>query len=504
MKREKKLKVLCLLISALVLFTNVNFVQAETMQDEVIQQQEGSAAIEQSDEVGETQIEEKEESVAVQGVNILSDDPDDYAKFSHEILDENTICWRMQVNRVNMSLSYPLFMYYSPEEESLKLKEIKCNDEDITFVYRHKSEYQAGFYINGLLEKEIVIEFITEVDINSIRADGVIKPVISFACDEIGDEDTVISQDYVQWFTPDPTETPTPTPEDLTETPAPDPTETPEPEPTETLEPTPTPTPAPKVGETLSSGSLKYKITSVTSNTVTLTAPTSKTVTSVTVPATVKYKDKTFKVTAVADKAFKGCTKLTKISFGSTITKIGKSTCEGCTALTTVSVGSKVKSIGDRAFYNCSKLKNVSNGGAVTSIGVRAFYGNKKLTALPSFAKLQKIGNYAFQNCTGMTSIALKDSVTTIGAYAFKGCTKVTKVTTSTKSKLKSIGTQAFYGDKALKNVYLRSKYLKTVGSKAFTGCYSKVKFYLLKSKSTAYQKLLKNKVPSKKVWKKI
>jgi len=272
-----------------------------------------------------------------------------------------------------------------------------------------------------------------------------------------------------------------------------------------TIIPTPTPQPSVKVNEKFISSNMNYTVTNVgSSNTVKLNTTTSKNVTSVTIPSTVSYKGKSFKVTAVADKAFINCKKLKSINFGNTITKIGKSTCEGNTALTTVSIGKKVKSIGDRAFLNCSKLSKVTNTGAVTTIGTKSFYGNKALTSLPSFAKLQKIGKNAFQNCTGLKTVSIKDTVTTIESDAFRGCTNLTKFTTSTKSKLKTIGVRAFYENKALKSVYLRGKNLKTVSSKAFTGGYAKMKFYLLKSKSKAYQKLLNNKVPSKKIYKTI
>lgn len=471
--------------------------------------------------------------VAIVGVNVLVNKANVYAaegdvrdettndgmmKLVDKVVEGDTITWKFVYNSDKNYMLEPIITLRDIGGIKLKDIEVLCNSIDITneegFYWYYSSEIGKAFELAEFNE-EIEVNLVTEVDINNIPEDGKVgidSGIIYFSSSEMltgVNDKSAYGQYYYQYKEITPTETPTPEPTptpDPTEPPTPEPTETPTPDITETPtpEPTPTPTPAPKVGETFSSGILKYKITSITSNTVTLTAPTSKSVTSVTVPATVKYKDKTFKVTAVADAAFKGCTKLTKVTFGNTITKIGKSTCEGCTALTTVSVGNKVKSIGDRAFYSCSKLKSVSNAGAVTTIGAKTFYANKKLTALPPFAKLQKIGNNAFENCTGMTSIALKDSVTTVGAYAFRGCTKVTKVTTGANSKLKSIGTQAFNGNKALKNVYLRTKKLTSVGSKAFTGCYSKANFHLAKSKNAAYQKLLKGKVPSGKVWKKV
>ncbi|MDC7287309.1 leucine-rich repeat domain-containing protein [Blautia schinkii] len=100
----------------------------------------------------------------------------------------------------------------------------------------------------------------------------------------------------------------------------------------------------PKKGASYTVSGLKYKITKTASKngTVTVTAPSKKTLTSVSVPATVKIKGYTFKVTAIADKAFKSNTKLKKVTLGANLTTIGKEAFYGCKSLKSIVINSKV------------------------------------------------------------------------------------------------------------------------------------------------------------------
>lgn len=75
-----------------------------------------------------------------------------------------------------------------------------------------------------------------------------------------------------------------------------------------------------------------------------------------TIPATVKVKGVTYKVTAISDRAFKGNKKLTTVTIGSNVTKIG---------------------IG--AFYGCKNLKKITvTAGKLTTINRSVFKGVKK------------------------------------------------------------------------------------------------------------------------------
>lgn len=72
---------------------------------------------------------------------------------------------------------------------------------------------------------------------------------------------------------------------------------------------------------------------------------------SVTIPVTVKIGNITYKVTSVADSAFKNCKKLKKVIIGSNITEIGQQAFYGCKNLKSITVKSKVlKKVGSKAF----------------------------------------------------------------------------------------------------------------------------------------------------------
>lgn len=77
--------------------------------------------------------------------------------------------------------------------------------------------------------------------------------------------------------------------------------------------------------------------------------------------------------------------------------------------------------------------------------------------------------------------------VTEISANAFAGNKSLTKV--SIGSSLTVIGKKAFYNCNNLKQITIKSKKLKTFGSKAFQGIHKKAKFKLPASKKKAYKK---------------
>ena len=81
--------------------------------------------------------------------------------------------------------------------------------------------------------------------------------------------------------------------------------------------------------------------------------------------------------------------------------------------------------------------------------------------------------------------------VTAIAPNAFKGMKKLTTVTIG--KNIKSIGKNAFYGDKKLKKIVISTTKLtqKKVGANAFKGIYNKAVIQCPKAKKTAYKKLL-------------
>ena len=135
---------------------------------------------------------------------------------------------------------------------------------------------------------------------------------------------------------------------------------------------------------TVSSKKLKVRVTSSSKKnpTVTITKFTDKKAKKLTIPATVKVKGVTYKVTAVSDKAFKGNKKLTTVTIGSNVTKIGKEAFSGCKNLKKITVtAGKLKTISKNAF------KGINKKATITVKGTK-----KAKTALKKQLKKKSIG----------------------------------------------------------------------------------------------------------------
>ena len=75
-------------------------------------------------------------------------------------------------------------------------------------------------------------------------------------------------------------------------------------------------------------------------------------------------------MTSIQDGAFKGNSKITDVTAGSGLKKIGNSAFEKCSKLKSVNVSStKLNSIGKKAFYNCKLLTKLTK----SNVGADAF-----------------------------------------------------------------------------------------------------------------------------------
>ena len=140
-------------------------------------------------------------------------------------------------------------------------------------------------------------------------------------------------------------------------------TEKPDQPDTETTESTGQTKPAPKKKGTKfkDAAGNQYKVTGSDQKnpTVEYIKPKSSAKGTVKIPASVRYDGVTYKVTSVADKAFRNNKKVTNITVGTNVKSIGRSAFEKCTKLKTVTVGKNVTKIGKNAFGGCKNLKTL-------------------------------------------------------------------------------------------------------------------------------------------------
>ncbi len=114
-----------------------------------------------------------------------------------------------------------------------------------------------------------------------------------------------------------------------------------------------------KIGSTVEKKGVVYKITSSAAVQLTKVRTLKK---SVVIPDTITVSGKKYSVTSIADKAYSG-RKITKVTIGKNIQKIGKKAFANCKKLKTVIIKSvKVKSVGKQAFYKTNEKIRVKLG----------------------------------------------------------------------------------------------------------------------------------------------
>ncbi len=215
------------------------------------------------------------------------------------------------------------------------------------------------------------------------------------------------------------------------------------------------------------------------------------------------YKD--LPVTAIGDRVFVSCPKLTEIVIGNNVTTLGEFLFTGDN-LKSVTLGKSVRDINSYTFAESLNLESVlvskenpyfvsdENGvlfnkektklvfaprtisgsykvpDSVTTIGGWAFGGCENLTNLTLPSGLETIENHAFVVCRKMTINGIPDSVRVIDRQAFSHCASLESVTIP--EGVTEIGELAFRGCTSLKSVKLPDS-LKTINMGAFTKCTS-------------------------------
>lgn len=174
------------------------------------------------------------------------------------------------------------------------------------------------------------------------------------------------------------------------------------------------------------------------------------------IPESVKAKDgNDYKITAIGDECFRGCSGLTSITIPSSVTSLGNSCFYDCSALTSVTIPSSVTSLGDECFKGCSGLTSITIPSSVTLLGLGCFSGCSGLTSITIPSSVTLLGNSCFIACRGLTSITIPSSVTSLGNNCFGGCSGLTSITIP--SSVTSLGEWCFSGCRGLTSITIPS-----------------------------------------------
>ena len=141
---------------------------------------------------------------------------------------------------------------------------------------------------------------------------------------------------------------------------------------------------------------------------------------SITVPATVVYHSKTYKVTAVTSHAFSECS-VTSINLPNTITSIGTSAFLDCNQLFSINLPQTVTNIGASAFNGCVSLLSINIPSGVKQINSSTFQDCKSLQTITIPASVSSIDNNAFSGCSNLSSIYIPENIENVGNNAFYG-----------------------------------------------------------------------------------
>lgn len=132
-----------------------------------------------------------------------------------------------------------------------------------------------------------------------------------------------------------------------------------------------------KTGSTFNCGNLQYKVTGKNSVTCTGFKSSKANSKSCTIPSSVNCNGKTYKVTKVANNAFKNCDNLQSIKISNSCQSIGSNAFAGCDSLSKVNLGNRVNSVSKNAFANCGNLNRINCSNTINNLGSNCFGGAK-------------------------------------------------------------------------------------------------------------------------------
>ncbi len=188
-----------------------------------------------------------------------------------------------------------------------------------------------------------------------------------------------------------------------------------------------------------------------------------------TLPESVTFEERTYKVTGIGKAAFAYAKNLTAISIPASVTVVGPHAFYGCSNLKSIKFSKKTNSIGKMAFAY-SALEDVTLPDQLKELGDMAFAYCEKLKSVAIPNSISQFGNNVFKDCTALENIRFAEGLKIIGDYAFSGCKNLKTVVLPNSLKRPNVG--AFANCEQLKEITLSAN-MEDLGVGVFEGCSS-------------------------------
>lgn len=184
-----------------------------------------------------------------------------------------------------------------------------------------------------------------------------------------------------------------------------------------------------------------------------------------TIPDTLTYGKKTYKVVQIGEEAFSYCYDLTKVVLGNNVEIIDTGAFKGCSELAQVVFGKALKEIGGHVFEECEMLKKISIPEGVTRLGEALFCGCTNLKSITLPGTLLELGDDMFFDCSSLVKVEIPELVETIPYGLFTNCTVLKEVKLS--KGILVIEAEAFWECSSLRTLTLPEG-LVFLGDRAF------------------------------------
>jgi len=207
--------------------------------------------------------------------------------------------------------------------------------------------------------------------------------------------------------------------------------------------------------------------------------------TSITIPETVTYSNKTYYVSCIREGAFENCSNLTAIELPANgLQSIGYRAFKNCSNIKSIrisdfydsSYGTYSIDIKNNAIEGCTSLEtiewNTDCGGSnlwnslLNPTGIKAQI--KHVIFGPKVKKINDGKSCNQSYFPNLESVVIGENVTLIDSYVFSNLSKLTQVTLP--EKLETINSSAFGGCTALTSIRIPTK-VKSIEESAFNGC---------------------------------